>query len=376
MTPMPETPRTLVHRRAKARSRHPVVTIAPRFTFERVLRGLAVVGVVAAAAWLLWFFSALFIYLLVGVLLAYLVQPLVTWFEGLGLARIPAIVATFAVVVGVLVLVVRYTVPFVSAQFAALSAQLTVERVRDVLGTLEPRLPLVRPGTLADALERAIVSLTREERLSSMASSVMAVLADVLYAILVVPFVTFFVLRDGPRIRRGMLRLVPNRYFEPTLALVEKVEANLGRYLKGLLAQCLAVATVATIMLHVVGLDNATAVGIFTGLANTIPYFGPLVGLAAGSVVGIVQTGDFTLVPGVFLAMAVTQISDNVLFQPFIFSRAARAHPLFILFVVLIGAQLAGIVGMLVAIPVSTILRVTLQQVLWSFRHYRLLRPA
>lgn len=333
-------------------------------------------GAVAIAAWLMWFFSALFIYLIVGILLAYLIQPLVTWFQGTGMPRIPAILAAFVLVAGALALVITYTVPFVSAQFTALAAQITVERVREVLAGMEFRLPLVPPGTLASAAERAILSLTREEQLSTIATAVVDVLADVVYALLVVPFVTFFVLRDGPWIRRWLLQMVPNRYFEPTLALVEKVEINLGRYLKGLLMQCLSVGAVATVMLHIVGLSNATAVGIFTGLANTIPYFGPLVGLVAGATIGIVQTGDLSLVPGVFVAMVVTQISDNLLFQPFIFSRAARAHPLFILFVVLIGAQLAGIVGMLVAIPVSTIIRVTAQQMLWSYRNYRLLRAA
>jgi len=128
-------------------------------------------------------------------------------------------------------------------------------------------------------------------------------------------------------------------------------------------------------LLYVVGLNSALAVGIFAGLANTIPYFGPLMGLLAGALVGIAQTGDFSLLLGVLIAMGLTQIADNVLFQPLIFSRAAQAHPLVILFVVLIGAQLGGIVGMLIAIPLTTIVRVMVQQILWSLRNYRILQP-
>lgn len=366
LPPVKRAPRRVVRTRVPVR--------AGRRRFERVLRWSLGLGAVALGVWLVWFFGALVVYLIVGVLLAYLMQPLVTWFQGRGMGRIPAIVATFALVIGGIALVVTYTVPFVSAQFTALAEQVTIERVREVARELEPRLPLVQQGTVTRAIERAMLSLTREEQISSMASSAMGVVADLLYALLVVPFVTFFVLRDGPRIRRWLLRLVPNRYFEPTLALVEKVELNLGRYLKGLLAQCLAVAAVATVMLNVAGLENAAAVGLFTGLSNTIPYFGPLMGFLAGAVVGVVQTGDLSLLPGILVAMAVTQISDNLFFQPFIFSRAARTHPLFILIVVLVGAQVAGIVGMLIAIPLSTILRVTAQQVLWSLRNYRILR--
>jgi predicted PurR-regulated permease PerM len=99
-------------------------------------------------------------------------------------------------------------------------------------------------------------------------------------------------------------------------------------------------------------------------------------GFLAGTVIGVVQTGDFSLVPGVIVAMLLTQVSDNVIFQPYIFSRAAQTHPLLILIAVLIGAQLAGIIGMLVAIPVLTILRVSVEQLLWSLRNYRILKAS
>ena len=127
--------------------------------------------------------------------------------------------------------------------------------------------------------------------------------------------------------------------------------------------------------LTIAGLNSSLAVGLFAGLANTIPYFGPLMGLLAGALVGIAQTGDFSLLLGVLMAMGLTQIADNVLFQPLIFSRTAQAHPLVILFVVLIGAQLGGIIGMLIAIPFTTIVRVMVQQILWSLRNYRILQP-
>jgi len=92
--------------------------------------------------------------------------------------------------------------------------------------------------------------------------------------------------------------------------------------------------------------------------------------------IGIAQTGDFSLVLGVVFAMGLTQIADNILFQPLIFSKAAQTHPLVILFVVLVGAQLAGIFGMLIAIPLATTVRVTAGQIIWSARNYRILRTA
>ena len=199
---------------------------------------------------------------------------------------------------------------------------------------------------------------------------------EVFYTIIVIPFVAFFLLKDGSQIRRSLYRVVPNRYFEMTLAMNGKIESNLGRYFRGLFMQSLAVATVATGLLTITGLEFALAVGIFTGIANTIPYFGPLMGFVAGTLLGVAQTGDLSLLAPVLIAMGITQLADNLVFQPLIFARAARVHPLVILFVVLIGAQVGGILGMLVAIPITTVALVALQQMFWSIRNYRIIHIA
>jgi predicted PurR-regulated permease PerM len=99
-------------------------------------------------------------------------------------------------------------------------------------------------------------------------------------------------------------------------------------------------------------------------------------GFLAGGLVSIAETGNFSMIPSVFIAMGLTQVADNLFFQPIIFSRAAQTHPRLILFVVLIGAQLGGIVGMLIAIPLTTTIRVGVEQVLWSLRNYRILKVA
>ena len=237
-------------------------------------------------------------------------------------------------------------------------------------------IPAIEEGMVIEGVSRISSTLFQEQQFTQLAESLIDVFTDIFYAILVIPFVTFFFLRDATKIRRSMLRWVPNRYFEVTVSIIEKIETNIGRYLRGLLLQCTSVGVIASIMLSFTDLNHALVVGIFTGIANSIPYFGPFMGLIAGSLVAIAQTGDFSLIPGLFIAMGITQAADNILFQPLIFSRAAQTHPMVILFVVLIGAQLAGIVGMLIAIPLTTTIIVTFEQVLWSLRNYRILHVA
>jgi len=353
-----------------------------QWSLDRIIRLLITGAGIAIAAWLMWYFGGLIIYLGVGGVLAYLLRPFVDRVQGVGIGRVPAIIVTFALLFGAIAVLITYIVPFVAQQVGDLSQVVTVDAAQQVANYVEERLQLLFPieeGAVVQGVREAINVLTRGgvaggDRVAETVSSVVALFTNIFYALLVIPFVTFFFLKDGVQIRRTLLRLVPNRYFEITLAIIDKVERNIGRYFRALLVQCFSVAVVASLMLYLIGLNSALSVGIFTGLANTIPYFGPFLGFLAGTLVGVAQTGDLSLVLGVFAAMAVTQVSDNLLFQPLIFSRAARAHPMVILFVVLIGAQLAGIIGMLVAIPMATTIRVVAEQIAWSLRNYRIMR--
>jgi len=375
--PAPESLRRPVQTRRATEERSPI-------TLDRVVRFLFWAAVVGAVGWGVWYFAGLVLYLVVGGILAYLLRPVVDHLQGWGLARVPAILLTFVAVVGGMSVAVTSVVPFLGQQVQELSQLVSIEAARDVAGYLERQLRRVAPleeGMLVRNVEQMANALmqgdlVQGDRVAQTVSSVVAVFTNIVYAVVIIPFVTFFLLKDGVQIRRSLLGFVPNRYFEVTLAILDKVEGNIGRYFRALLIQCTSIAIIASFLLWLVGLQSAIAIGIFTGVANTIPYFGPFLGFVCGTLVGIAQTGNMALVPGVALAMALTQLADNVLLQPIIFSKAAKTHPLVILFVVLIGAQLGGIVGMLIAIPLTTTIRVVAEQLLWSLRNYRILRAS
>ena len=357
---------------------------ATAFTLDRIVRFVLGAAAVATVGWMLWYFAGIVLYLAVGGILAYLLRPLVDRIQGLGLGRVPAILLSFAGLLAAISVTVTSVVPFITRQVQDLSQLITVDTAVYVANLIEAQIQEIAPleqGVLEENVRQVAQSLVQGdlvggERIANTVSSVVAVFTNIVYAIVIIPFVTFFLLKDELKIRRNLLHLVPNRYFEVTLSILAKVELSIGRYFRALLVQGTAIAVIASALLWIVGLRGAIAIGIFTGLANTIPYFGPFLGFLAGTLVGIAQTGDASLVPGVALAMALTQLADNVLLQPLIFSRAAQTHPLVILFVVLVGAQLGGLVGMLVAIPVTTTVRVIAEQLLWSLRNYRILRAS
>ncbi|WP_243664827.1 AI-2E family transporter, partial [Rhodothermus marinus] len=342
----------------------------------RLLIGLALLG---GLIWVVGYFTNLVVYLVVGLLLAYLLRPVVDRVQQLGLGRVPAILLTMLLLAGLISLAFTSLVPFLARQLAELSRLISLESLQGAVAQFERwlmRFFPIQPGTLMDTLQQGFETLIRERQLASTIGSMLDLFANLFYAVLVIPFVTFFCAQG--RYPAAALAASPGAQslLRADAGCTGQAGGERGPLFSGVAAAELSVATLASVLLAVVGLRFAVAVGLFTGIANTIPYFGPLMGFLAGTLVGIAQTGDFSMVPEVLIAMGLTQIADNVLFQPLIFSRAARAHPLVILFAVLVGAQLAGIVGMLLAIPILTIVRVAAEQVRWGVRNYRILNAS
>jgi predicted PurR-regulated permease PerM len=192
-----------------------------------------------------------------------------------------------------------------------------------------------------------------------------------LMLLVIVPIVTFFFLKEGRRITHGMIELVPNGYFEITLNLMHSINNSIGGYIRGQLLAVAVVAALSVIGLSLIDMNYALPVGVVAGLANMIPYLGPLIGIFSASVVALATLGGSAMVTKVFILFLFIQIIDNVLIQPMVVAKSVDLHPLVVMVVVMIGSDLWGMVGMLVAVPVTGILKVSGQTLYEGLRGYR-----
>lgn len=323
-------------------------------------------------------FSNLVVYAVIAIVLSYLLDPVVNRLQAAGMNRTLGVALTLATVILVIVWISTSIIPIIANQMAMLTSQLSMENIRFIADQIENQLienfEFLPPGFLQENVTRLSENLFDTGRLPDILSNLIGIFTNLFAAFLVIPFATFFFLKDGTKIRRDLLQLVPNKYFETTLSLIDKVETRLGIYFRGVMLQSLLVALFSWAFLSIAGLSNAASVGITIGVANTIPYFGPIIGYILSIIVSIIETGDFSLIIPCLLAVFLVQILDNVVFQPLIFSKSADMHPVAILFIILIGAETAGILGMLVAIPIATTLKITYNQISWSFSNYHVYR--
>ena len=237
-----------------------------------------------------------------------------------------------------------------------------------------------KQGILLEELRFSVKETLKKFDISGFISGVISVTTSLLVGILAVSFITFFLLFENGLLRRNLLNLIPNAYFELSVATFTKVEKLLSNYLFGLLLQVLAIFLLAASGLTLAGVDYALTIALFAAIANLIPYAGPILGAAFGMIVGL-STGDFStdadysyLLFKIISVFAAVQLTDNVLLQPMIFSKSVKAHPLEIFVVIFAGAKIAGIGGMIFAIPVYTIFRVAVMEFYSGYKSFRIFK--
>jgi predicted PurR-regulated permease PerM len=204
---------------------------------------------------------------------------------------------------------------------------------------------------------------------TSAAKSGPAELGDILSTWMIAPLVFLFLLGDTGTIKRGLLRAVPNRLFEPALAVLADVDQALGDYVRGIVLECCSLGLTVIVLLAVVGVPPrwAIAIGIFTGASNVVPYMGFAAALLGGLAYALLAENVHPLLPfvtvesfamWVVVAVALAELLKNVVYEPIIVGGAVKLHPLVMVIGVVGGAILFGPAGMLLAIPTITIVKV------------------
>ena len=189
--------------------------------------------------------------------------------------------------------------------------------------------------------------------------------------VVIVPFVAFFFLKEGRHLTRCLIALVPNAYFELCLNLMHQANKQIGNYIRGQLLAVLVVSVLAISGLSILGVYYALPLGLLAGLANVIPFLGPLIGIVCSSIVALAIGGGLVMVAKVIAMFLIIQLIDNVLIQPTMVAKSVELHPLVVLFVVMVGSQLMGIVGMLIAVPLTGIAKVSGQTIYKGIRQYQ-----
>jgi predicted PurR-regulated permease PerM len=317
---------------------------------------------------LAYLFRGLLVPLLLAACLAYLLNPLIAWAQGFGIRRPVAVAGLY---VGLLVLLVGAAVllgPRVRSEAMALGVRLPVlaEQVDAALvlagRDLVQVLPAAQRFLPSPEARRGWIDQLIEGRGGRLSDTLEQAGHLFLYAILI-PFFAFFLLRDTGRLVRLLLDRVPAAHIETSVAVWCEIDRIIGGYLRGVALDGLIIAIVASLGLWAVGVPYPLLLGLFAGLANAVPIVGPLLSATAAGLVALTYGQDLARIGAIVVLFLVIKVVDDTLVQPLTIGRSVHLHPVLLLASVVAGGQALGVLGMVIAVPVVTVLQETIR--LW-----------
>ena len=188
----------------------------------------------------------------------------------------------------------------------------------------------------------------------------------------IILFLTFFLLNGGSQMKKAFIQMVPNRFFEPALVLIQGLDQQLGDYLRSRLIQTIILSIIASIGYWILGLRFAILIGIIAGLANLIPYIGPFIGAIPAIIavfLGSRLGPGWSLLAVIILTLAI-QIIDNAIITPLIVGKSVELGPVTTIVVVLLGEQLLGLIGLLMAVPIAAMCKLIIEEMWTQFKGY------
>ncbi len=335
-----------------------------------------------------YFFADLVTYVLVSFVLSLIGQPIMRFFlVKLRLQRIKygapiSAVLTLLTFIMVFLLLLYTVIPVmiqqaisigeVNFQAVALALEAPLEQF---IERMERYGLTVIEKSPSEIIEENLMQIAEPADISYYLTSLVSVASEIFIATFAIIFITFFFLQDQGMFISFILALVPDQYVDQVKNVLSDTTYLLRRYFAGILVQISIITIYLTVLLSIFGVENALLIAFFAAVINLIPYIGPIIGAAFGVFLTISANVDMEfytemvpLIITIILVFASMQLLDNMVLQPYIFSTSVLAHPLEIFLIIMVAAKLGGIIGMILAIPSYTVIRVIAKNFLSEFK--------
>ncbi len=352
---------------------------------DRLAKYIIYAAIAAIICFIVWYFRDVVVYILVAGVLSLIGSPLISAIKKIHIKGhwIPdwaAAALALVIIFGIFAAIVTLIVPIFSnlvREISSLNMSGSVKSLsvplQEVNSFLSERFPELGPDfKIENVLVEQLQKLLNVSMFSSIITSVTSFIAKTGVALFSIVFISFFFFKDQRLFHKIVAALVPDKSEKDAIDALGDIQVLLSRYFIGLLGEVCAVALLNFIGLIAVarmGFNTSVSIAFITGLMNIVPYVGPIAGGAIGVIIAVVMKYtsagaigldvNFWIFVLILVAIfCITQLVDNYLLQPTIYSNSIKAHPLEIFIVFLMAGHLGGIIGMLVAIPAYTVIRV------------------
>ena len=355
-------------------------------TPQNILRFLVGAAITAAILFLVWYFSSVVIYILVAAVLAIIGRPLVSWLSKINIKghHIPRWAAAGLTLVAILIVfsaIFSLFIPLIFHkinEFAQLDFATALSSIQEPLTRAQEYLQRLfalpqSEFSLRETIGTFLKDFVNLNTINSTFTSIFSIAMSMVITIFSISFITFFFLKEDGLFYSMVTAMFPDRLQKNVTHTLDSITILLSRYFTGLLTESLILMVVISTIMILFGMttDNALLIGLIMGVMNVIPYAGPLIGGVISLFIGIVTPIEGMTVTHTIIIIMGTLFCikgfDDFVLQPTIYSERVKAHPLEIFLVILVAGYMAGILGMLLAIPSYTVLRVLAKEFFSEF---------
>ncbi len=338
-----------------------------------ILRAITIIISIALLLFFFWKIQSVLVYIIIAGVVSLIARPIIIFLKRkLKFPNTLAVVVTMLFFVGLLVGLIGMFIPLITQQGRNLSL-LNIDELsrntQEILSQINAYFSQ-RNINIFEQL-KSLDLLANFKQIPNLLNSIIGALGSLSIGLFSVLFISFFLMKDSKILHKGLLVIVPNNSESRFQKSFETIKDLLSRYFIGLVFQIIIIFILYAIVLVIFGVENAIVIAFLCALLNLIPYLGPLIGgilmlfLTMTSHIGQdFQTEILPTTIYVMIGFLIAQLVDNFFSQPFIFSKSVKSHPLEIFLVIIIGGLLFGVIGMVVAVPSYTALKVILKEFL------------
>lgn len=290
----------------------------------------------------------------------YMLAPTVDFLERKGLQRTWATVIPFMLLTTAMVVGIQLFFPILANQVETLKENFPkyLDASTQFLVNIETRASMfisqVYPYDLKGSIEPQALEMAQ-----TVLKNLPNYLSQSLAVFLLTPFLAFFMLLDGRDFVRKIMTLVPNNFFELALNLNWQINRQLGGFIRARLIQSILVGMVVWIGLLALDFPYSLFLALFAGIMNVIPYLGPFLGAVPALIINFANGGQESVLVWLLVIYALAQVLDTILITPFVVAKIVDMHPVTVVLVIIAGAQMMGILGMIISIPLFCTLKVS-----------------
>jgi len=338
-----------------------------------ILRALAIILGVVVLVYFFYKIKSVIVYIIIAAVLSLIARPIIRFLKRkLKFPNTLAVIVTMVMLLSLLFGLVSMFIPLIVKQGQNLSL-LDVNQLEYNIENLLSQANEYFTSRGINILEqlKSVDVFSNFKAIPNLLNSVVATLGSLSIGLFSVLFISFFLMKDSHLLHTGLMTIVPDKSESRFAASFEKIKDLLSRYFIGLLFQITILFILYTTILLIFGIENAIVIAFLCALLNLIPYIGPLIGGVLMLVLTMTSNLELDfkthILPTtvyVMIGYTIAQLVDNFFSQPFIFSKSVKSHPLEIFLIIIIGGLLFGVVGMIVAVPSYTAIKVILKEFL------------